>query len=65
VKVGAVSGNDKIFINDEYGNADFVNSTTAKTGKTRRMIFNINIPYLNEYKDILLKRGIRKFSEND
>jgi adenine-specific DNA-methyltransferase len=65
VKVGAVSGNDKIFINDEYGNADFVNSTTAKTGTTRRMIFNTNIPYLNEYKDILLKRGIRKFNEND
>jgi adenine-specific DNA-methyltransferase len=65
VKVGAVSGNDKIFTNNEYGNADFVNSTTAKTGKIRKMIFNINIPYLEQYKDILLERGIRKFSEND
>ena len=65
VKVGAVSGNDKIFTNDEYGNADFVNSTTAKTDKTRKMIFNINIPYLEEYKDVLMARRIRKFSEND
>ena len=65
VKVGAVSGNDKIFTNDEFGNADFVNSTTAKTNKTRRMIFNTNIPFLEQYKEILLARGIRKFSEND
>ena len=65
VKVGAVSGNDKIFTNDELGNADFVNSTTAKTGKTRRMIFNTHIPYLEQYKEKLLSRGIRKFSEND
>ena len=65
VKVGAVSGNDKIFTNDVLGNADFVNSTTAKTDKTRRMIFNVNMPFLEQYKEILLSRGIRKFSEND
>ena len=52
VKVGAVSGNDKIFTNEEFGNTDFVNSTTAKTDKTRRMIFNTNIPYLEQYKDV-------------
>jgi adenine-specific DNA-methyltransferase len=65
VKVGAVSGNDKIFANDEFGNEEFVCSSTAKSGKTKRMIFNINISYLEQYKEDLLKRGIRKFTEKD
>jgi adenine-specific DNA-methyltransferase len=65
VKVGAVSGADKIFTNDELGNLDFVNSTTAKTGKTRRMVFNQKLPYLEQYKDKLIKRGIRKFTDAD
>jgi adenine-specific DNA-methyltransferase len=65
VKVGAVSGNDKIFGNEEFGNEEFVCSSTAKNGKTKKMIFNVNMPYLEQYKDDLLKRGIRKFSEND
>jgi adenine-specific DNA-methyltransferase len=39
VKVGAVSGADDIFSNEEYANADFVCSKTAQTGATRRMIY--------------------------
>jgi len=65
VKVGGVSGNDKIFENKEYGNADFVCSYTAKTGKTKRMIYNIKIPYLEQFKEQLLNRKIRKFTEKD
>jgi adenine-specific DNA-methyltransferase len=65
VKVGAVSGADKIFSNDEYGNADFVCSFTAKKKKTRKMIFNEKSDYLNAFKDILIKRRIKKFDENN
>jgi len=65
VKVGGVSGNDKIFENKQYGNADFVCSYTAKTGKTKRMIYNIKIPYLEQFKEQLLNRKIRKFTEKD
>jgi len=65
VKVGAVSGADKIFQNDEYGNADFVCSYTAKTGKTKRMIYNCKNSYLEKFKDKLIKRKIKKFDENN
>lgn len=68
VKVGAVSGNDKIFENNEFGNIDFVGSQTAKTGKTKRMIygkFGADLPYLLLHKDKLLSRKIRKFDESN
>lgn len=63
VKVGAVSGADKIFSNDKYGNADFVCSFTAKTNKTKKMIFNKKTEYLNQFRDALIKRRIKKFDE--
>ncbi len=59
VKVGAVSGDDRIFSNDLYGNEDFVCSYTQKTGKTKRMIFNIEHPILLTKKERLLARRIR------
>jgi adenine-specific DNA-methyltransferase len=65
VKVGAVSGNDAIFASEEYGNADFVCSYTYKTGKTKRMIFNVKHPFLDKFKEQLLKRKVRKFDENN
>jgi len=65
VKVGAVSGADGIFENEQEGNADFVCSYTAKTGKTKKMIYNAKIPYLERFKEKLISRRIRKFSEND
>lgn len=65
VKVGAVSGHDGIFGNAQYGNADFVCSTTAKTGQTRKMIFNIKNAYLEQHRDDLLKRRIRRFDETN
>jgi len=61
VKVGAVSGADKIFSNDKKGCTDFVCSHTIKTGHTRRMIYNRYDPFLDPYKDILIKRRIRHF----
>ena len=65
VKVGAVSGADFIFENNIFGNTDFVYSQTAKTGKTKRMVYNVNIDYLKQFKNQLLNRKIKKFDENN
>ncbi|MBQ9253468.1 MAG: class I SAM-dependent methyltransferase [Bacteroidales bacterium] len=65
VKVGAVSGNDKIFESEEFGNKDFVCSFTYKTGKTRRMIFNEKNDYLFQFKEELLNRRIKHFDESN
>lgn len=68
VKVGAVSGADSIFVNEEYGNVDFVYSQTAKSGKTRKMIYGIygrDSIFLQQHKEALLKRKIKKFDENN
>ena len=63
VKVGAVSGCDKAFIHND--GIPFVCSTTVKDGKTRRMLYNKYHPYLDQYKDILLARGIKKFNKDN
>ena len=65
VKVGGVSGADAIFTNDELGNADFVCSHTAKTGETRRMIYDVKHPFLEPFKPQLLARRVTKFDENN
>lgn len=68
VKVGAVSGADSLFVNEEYGNMDFVYSQTAKSGKTRKMIYGIygrDLAFLQKHKETLLKRKIKKFSESN
>ncbi len=65
VKVGAVSGDDAIFGNDDYGNCDFVCSFTHKTGNTRKMIYGIEHLYLSQFKDRLMARKIKKFNENN
>ena len=69
VKVGAVSGADDIYANDELGNLDFVCSGTVKTGKTRRMIWvgkNDQPPEsLLPHKERLISRGIRPFDESN
>ncbi len=64
VKVGAVSGADSIFT-DDSGNASFVCSYTAKTGKTKRMFFNVKHRKLSSHKEALLKRKIKKFDEKN
>lgn len=65
VHVGAVSGADDIFTNAELGNADFVCSKTAQTGKLRRMIFDLPLPELEAHKQRLLARRVTKFDENN
>ncbi len=65
VKVGGVSGADKIFVNEEYGNKDFVCSFTAKTGKTKKMIYDQKNKYLEKFKKELIKRKIKNFDENN
>ncbi|HNN08100.1 MAG TPA: class I SAM-dependent methyltransferase [Azospira sp.] len=63
VKVGAVSGADAIFASDKHGTMDFVCSHTAKTGATKRMIFQTPHPALKRHKKALLARRIRRFDE--
>lgn len=68
VKVGAVSGADSIFASEEFGNVEFVNSSTNKTGKTKNMIYGEygkSCAYLQDFKEQLLKRKIKKFSESN
>ena len=65
VKVGAVSGDDEVFANDEHGDLDFVCSRTAQTGGLRRMIYNRRIAYLEPFKARLLARRIRPFDESN
>ncbi|WP_267523602.1 class I SAM-dependent methyltransferase [Campylobacter sp. MG1] len=68
VKVGAVSGADKIFHNEQYGNVDFVNSQTCKTKKTKKMIygdFAKTCQYIISHKDELINRKIRTFNESN
>ena len=65
VRVGAVSGADDIFSNEELGNADFVCSKTATTGELRRMIFDRPLPYLAQFKERLLARRVTKFDEHN
>lgn len=64
VKVGAVSGADEIFRND-LGNEDFVYSKTAENGNTIKYFYNQMTDELLPFKDKLLARGIKKFSEKD
>ena len=63
VKVGAVSGADKYFEHSE--GIDFVCSYTAKTGKTKKLIYNTYHPYLEQFKEKLINRKIKKFNENN
>lgn len=63
VKVGGVSGADKYY--EHQDGIDFVCSYTAKTGKTKKMIYNIYHPHLEQFKDKLLNRRIKKFNENN
>ena len=62
VKVGAVSGADRIFSHPE-GNREFVFSRTVTTGQTRRMIYNVCHPHLEPFKEQLLARRVRPFDE--
>ncbi|WP_139452290.1 class I SAM-dependent methyltransferase [Campylobacter armoricus] len=63
IKVGAVSGKDELFLH-KTGD-EFVCSKTAKTGELKKMIYQRYDKVLEIYKDDLMKRGIKKFNENN
>lgn len=64
VKVGGVSGLDKVFVH-QNGNKDFVYSQTRTTGKTRKMFYKIKDPFLETKKQELLERKIKTFTEEN
>lgn len=64
VKVGAVSGADRVFVSDN-GNLDFVCSTTRKTGLLRRAYYGDAAKALTAHKDELIGRRIRKFDDSN
>ena len=69
VRVGAVSGADRIYVDTTYGNRDFVYSKTAATGRTRRMIWSeadpLPPPVLMPHKAALLARRVAPFNETN
>lgn len=65
VKVGAVSGADRVFANDLRGCTEFVCSKTRQTSETRLMIYNRYDTVLEPYKQDLMERRIRKFGEHN
>lgn len=68
VKVGAVSGADDVFEDAEHANADFVCSTTFRTGATRRMVYldREGPPaWLLPFKERLLARRVARFDESN
>ena len=69
VKVGAVSGADGIYASETDGNRDFVSSATARSGKTRRMIWcepgAAPPAALLPHRERLLARRIRRFDETN
>jgi len=67
VKVGAVSGADDLYVDPANGTRDFVCSSTAKTGETRRMIWSPEKPHpaLKPHRERLIQRLIRRFDETN
>lgn len=62
VKVGAVSGADKIFEHKE--GKEFVCSYTNKTGKTKKLLYTYHKD-LEKHKEVLINRKIRNFNEKN
>lgn len=63
IKVGAVSGADKLFMSDR--GKEFVCSKTNSTGKLRRLIYNHYDDCLEDHKELLINRRIKKFDESN
>ena len=65
IQVGGASGANGVFIEDT-GNIDLVVSTTKSTGVTKKAHY-VEAPtdYLNQYKNDLMARRIKKFNENN
>jgi adenine-specific DNA-methyltransferase len=63
VKVGAVSGADKVFEHED--GIEFVCSYTNSKGKTKKLLYNQRHKDLEPYKDILINRRVRNFTEDN
>jgi adenine-specific DNA-methyltransferase len=63
IKVGAVSGADKLYENKKGD--EFVCSKTAKTGELRKMIYEQYNESLEIHKNVLINRRIKKLGENN
>jgi adenine-specific DNA-methyltransferase len=69
IYVGIVSGKEEVYKNKELGNIEVLNGEN----KVDKYIYIENYPcenekiniYLLNHKDVLIKRGIRKFNENN
>ena len=64
VRVGGVSGMDKIFVHNK-GNKEFVYSKTATTGKTRTMYYNHKDAYIQKHEAALRARKIKTFDDSN
>ena len=65
VKVGAVSGADRLFTSQKFGNVQMVCSATVRDGNLRRMIYNERHACLRPHKQELMARKIRAFNEDN
>ena len=69
VKVGAVSGADALYADEQHGNRDFVCAATGRSGKTRKMIWcepgEPPPTALLPHRARLLARRIRRFGDHD
>ncbi|MFZ2854715.1 MAG: class I SAM-dependent methyltransferase [Rhodocyclaceae bacterium] len=63
VKVGAVSGADDVFAHET--GTEFVCSKTIDSGKTRRMLYNVQHPSLVPHRERLLARRVRRFDTSN
>jgi len=64
VRVGAVSGADRLFEHPD-GNVEFVYSKTVDDGSTRRMLYNTPHTALEPHKRALIDRRIKRFDEHN
>lgn len=72
IRVGIVSGKNDVFRHEHLGTIDIICSNYIKTGKKQRYIFdecsNYNkdiVDYLQQHKDVLINRKIKKFNESN
>ncbi len=63
IKVGAVAGNDSLFEHAE--GVEFVFSKTRKTGELKRRLYRTYHEDLEQYKEVLIQRKIKAFSEEN
>lgn len=64
IKVGAMSGCDEAFINPK-GNLKFITAQTPISGELKQVYFNCYNDCLLPFKDRLLRRRVKRFTESN